>query len=90
MMLKTNTKFFVVKKIKVDFIKPATLFDNLDIITFYTGNSFTSLNLIQTIKKDGADISKIDVQLVWIDGIKKKPIKIPRNIIDRIKSMEIV
>ena len=90
MMLKTNSKFFVVKKIKVDFIKPAKLFDNLDIITFYIGNSFTSLNLIQKIEKDGADISKIDVQLVWIDGIKSKPIKIPRNIIDRFKSMEIV
>ena len=49
MMLKTNSKFFVVKKIKVDFIKPAKLFDNLDIITFYMGNSFTSLNLIQKI-----------------------------------------
>ena len=90
MMLKTNSKFFVVKKIKVDFIKPAKLFDNLDIITFYMGNSFTSLNLIQKIEKDGADISKIDVQLVWIDGIKVKPIKIPRNIIDRFNSMEIV
>ena len=54
------------------------------------GNSFTSLNLIQKIEKDGIDISKIDVQLVWIDGIKKKPIKIPRNIIDRFKSMDIV
>ncbi len=90
MMLKTNSKFFVVKKIKVDFIKPAKLFDNLDIITFYIGNSFTSLNLIQKIEKDGADISQIEVQLVWIDGIKSKPIKIPRNIIDRFKSMEIV
>ena len=89
-MLKKNSKFFVVKKIKVDFIKPAKLFDKLDIITFYIGNSFTSLNLIQKIEKDGADVSKIDVQLVWIDGIKGKPIKIPRNIIDRFKSMEIV
>ena len=81
MMLKTNSKFFVVKKIKVDFIKPAKLFDNLDIITFYTGNSFTSLNLSQKIKKNGVDISKVDVQLVWIDGVKRKPIKIPTNII---------
>ena len=90
MMLKTNSKFFVVKKIKVDFIKPAKLFDNLDIITFYTGNSFTSLNLTQKIEKNGIDISKIDIQLVWIDGEKKKPIKIPRNIIYRFKSMDIV
>ena len=88
-MLKKNSKFFVVKKIKVDFFKPAKLFDNLDIITFYIGNSYTSLNLIQKIEKDGIDISRIDVQLVWIDG-EKKPIKIPRNIIYRFKSMEIV
>ena len=89
-MLKKNSKFFVVKNIKVDFFKPAKLFDNLDIITFYTGNSYTSLNLIQKIEKDGIDISRIDVQLVWIDGEKKKPIKIPRNIIYRFKSMDIV
>tara|TARA_B100000963_G_scaffold337667_1_gene333862 strand:- start:364 stop:777 length:414 start_codon:yes stop_codon:yes gene_type:complete len=89
-MLKKNSKFFVVKNIKVDFFKPAKLFDNLDIITFYTGNSFTSLNLTQKIEKNGIDISKIDIQLVWIDGEKKKPIKIPRNIIYRFKSMDIV
>ena len=89
-MLKKNSKFFVVKNIKVDFFKPAKLFDNLDIITFYTGNSFTSLNLTQKIEKNGIDISKIDVQLVWIDGEKKKPIKIPRNIIYRFKSIDIV
>ena len=89
-MLKKNSKFFVVKKIKVDFFKPAKLFDNLDIITFYTGNSFTSINLTQKIEKNGIDISKIDVQLVWIDGEKQKPIKIPGNIIYRFKSMDIV
>ncbi len=89
-MLKKNSKFFVVKNIKVDFLKPSKLFDNLDIITFYIGNSFTSLNLTQKIEKNGIDISKIDVQLVWIDGEKKKPIKIPRNIIYRFKSMDIV
>ena len=89
-MLKKNSKFFVVKKIKVDFFKPAKLFDNLDIITFYTGNTFTSLNLTQKIEKNGIDISKIEIQLVWIDGEKKKPIKIPRNIIYRFKSMDIV
>ena len=89
-ILKKNTKFFVVKNIKVDFFKPAKLFDNLDIITFYLGNSYTSLNLIHKIEKEGIDISRIDVQLVLIDGEKKKPIKIPRNIIYRFKSMDIV
>ena len=74
-MLKKNSKFFVVKNIKVDFFKPSKLFDNLDIITFYIGNSFTSLNLTQKIEKNGIDISKIDVQLVWIDGEKKNLLK---------------
>ena len=89
-MLKTNSKFFVVKKIKIDFFKPSLLFDNLDIVTFYNGNSFTTLNLIQKIERNGINISLIDVKLVWIDGVKRKPIKIPTNIIYRFKSMDIV
>ena len=51
---------------------------------------FLQLHLLVKIEKNGIDISKIDVQLVWIDGEKKKPIKIPRNIIYRFKSMDIV
>ena len=89
-MLKKNSKFFVVKKIKVDFFKPSRLFDDLNIITFYIGNSFTSLNLTQKIEKNGIYISKVDVQLVWVDGVKRKPTKIPTNIIYRFKSMDIV
>ena len=34
-------------------------------------NLINNLNLIQKIEKDGVDISRIDVQLVWIDGEKK-------------------
>ena len=89
-MLKKNSKFFVVKKIKIDFFKPSLLFDNLDIVTFYNGNSFTTLNLIQKIERNGINISLIDVKLVWIDGVKRKPIKIPTNIIYRFKSMDIL
>tara|TARA_E500000178_G_C16929139_1_gene710888 strand:- start:580 stop:993 length:414 start_codon:yes stop_codon:yes gene_type:complete len=89
-MLKKNSKFFVVKQIKIKFFKPSYLFDKLKVITFFDKNSFTSLNLIQKIQKEGIDISQIHVQLVWIDGKNKKPTKIPADIISRFKSVEVV
>ena len=33
--LQKNSFFFVVKNIKVDFLKPSTLFDNLNVETFF-------------------------------------------------------
>ena len=89
-MLKSNSSFFVIKHIKADFFKPTYLFDKLKVVTFFNGNTFTSINLIQKIKKNSSEICQIFVQLVWIDGKSKKPIKIPSNIISRFKSMEVV
>ncbi len=89
-MLKSNSSFFVIKQIKADFFKPTYLFDKLKVVTFFNGNTFTSINLIQKIKKNSSEICQIVVQLVWIDGKSKKPIKIPSNIISRFKSMEVV
>ncbi len=89
-MLKKNIKFFVVKQIKINFFKPTFLFDKLKVTTFFKSNSFTSLNLIQKVQKKRIDISDIYVQLVWIDGKNKKPSKIPKDIISRFKSMEVV
>ena len=35
-------------------------------------------------------VCDINVKLVWIDGSSKKPVKMPKNIISRFKSSEIV
>ena len=89
-ILKNNSEFFVVKRINANFFKPAFLFDKLKVLTFFNGNSYTSINLIQKIKNANIDIFELSVQLVWINGRDKKPIKIPSDIISRFRSMEVV
>ena len=89
-ILKTNSRFFVVKKINASYFKPTFLFDRLKVVTFFNGNSYTSINLIQKIIKEDIDIFELSVQLVWLKGKDKKPTKIPSNIISRFQSMEVV
>ncbi len=88
--LQKNSFFFVVKNIKVDFLKPSTLFDNLNVETFFVDNSFTSIELLQKLNLKKKLICKINVLLVWIDGGSKKPSKIPNDIISRFKSLSVV
>ena len=89
-ILKSNSRFFVVKKINANFFKPTFLFDRLKVVTFFNGNSYTSINLIQKIIKENIDIFELSVQLVWLKGKDKKPTKIPSNIISRFQSKEVV
>ena len=88
--LKNNSFFFVVKDIYVNFIKPTYLFDKLKVTTSYIDNSYTSLKLNHLITFKNNRVCEINVKLVWIDGSSKKPLKIPKNIISRFRSSEIV
>ena len=88
-MLK-NTFFFVVRQITVKFIKPSFLSDELLVKTYFLKNNKVSLNLKQIILKNGKPICEILVKLVWIDGKLKKPSKIPKNLIARFNSHEVV
>ncbi len=89
-MLKKNSFFFVVKQLKVKFIQPSYLFDQLKINTGLKDNTYTSISLTQKIVNKNISICEIDVQLVWIDGKTNKPSRLPSNIISRFKSMEVV
>ena len=80
----------MVKQLKIEFIKPSYLFDNLLLETFFKGNSKTSIKLVQKLKKIDETICVIDVFLVWINGDISKPSRIPNDIISRFKSMEVV
>ena len=85
-----NSFFFVVKEIKVIFFKPTFLYDQLDIETFFVKNTLASLDLKQQIFKNDIVICEVFVRLVWIDGKSNKPSKIPKNLIARFNSFEIV
>ena len=56
-----NSFFFVVKQIKVDFLKPSTLFDDLNLETFFVGNSYTSIELLQKLNLKKKLICKMNV-----------------------------
>jgi len=88
--LKSNSFFFVVKDLHVNFIKPTYLFDKLKVTTSYVDNSYASLRLSHLITSENNKVCEINVKLVWIDGNSNKPTKIPKNIIPRFKSSEIV
>ena len=47
--LRSNSYFFVVKKISANFLKPSYLFDKICVESYYEGNTFTSISLIQRI-----------------------------------------
>ena len=88
--LKKKSSFFVVKDLHVNFIKPTYLFDRLKVTTSFVNNSYTSLRLNHMITFENKTVCDINVKLVWIDGSSKKPVKMPKNIISRFKSSEIV
>ncbi len=85
-----NSFFFVVREIKVNFLKPTYLFDQLDVKTYFLKNSLASLDLKQLISKKETAICEVSVKLVWINGQSNKPAKIPKNIIARFNSFEVV
>ena len=85
-----NSFFFVVKEIKVSFLKPTFLYDELDVKTFFLKNSQVSVNLKQLILKNDIVICEVFVKLVWINGKSNKPSKISKNIIARFNSFEVV
>ena len=85
-----NSFFFVVKEIKVSFLKPTFLYDQLDVKTFFLKNNLASLDLKQLILKDDIVICEVFVKLVWINAKSNKPSKISKNIIARLNSFEVV
>ena len=85
-----NSFFFVVKEIKVSFLKPTFLYDQLEVNTFFLKNSLASLDLKQLILKDDIVICEVFVKLVWINAKSNKPSKISKNIIARFNSFEVV
>ena len=74
----------VVKSCNIDFNKSAHLEDKLKIDSFVTSFSKTSFTMNQTIYRNKDIIVKSKVHLVFVNE-KNKPIKIPENILKRLK-----
>ena len=89
-LMEKNLFFFVVSELKIKFLEPSFLNDELEIETHFEKNTISSIELLQQIKKNKNVICKVNVKLVWINGITKKPSRIPKNIIARFNSRQVV
>ena len=88
--IKIKEFHFVVKEINVDYKKPAFLFDQLTVETFFKSNGRTYVKLKQVIKNKEEIVCDIDVKLVWLSSECFRPSKLPNDLIPRFKVMEIV
>ena len=89
-LMEKNLFFFVVSELKIKFLEPSFLNDELEIEKHFEKNTISSIELLQQIKKHKNVICKANVKLVWINGISKKPSRIPKNIIARFNSRQVV
>ena len=89
-ILRSNSYFFVLHKLNVNFYMPTYLYDKLNVSTYFVDNTFTSIKLLQRFTKKNEKVCEIFVNLVWVCGDTKKPSKIPVDIISRFQSMEVV
>ena len=74
----------------MEYFKPAFLFDNLIISTFFVRNQMASFHLQHNVLRDKTLLCKIKVKLVWIDAESKLPLRLPSDLISRFKLMEVV
>ena len=88
--IKKKEFHFVVKEIKIDYKKPAFLFDELKVETFFKSSGKTFVDLKQVIKNKDETICDINVKLVWLSSKTFRPSKLPNDLIPRFKVMEIV
>jgi acyl-CoA thioester hydrolase len=57
---------FAVRSMQLDFLAAAHIDDLLDVTTEVASTTSARLNLIQTIRRDGAEITRAEVQVVAI------------------------
>ena len=85
-----NSFFFVVREIKVKYLLPSFLNEKLFVETFFMKNSLSSITLVQHVLKKKKIICEIKVELVWLNKKFGKPSRIPKNIIARFNSFQVV
>mgnify|MGYP001210110203 FL=1 len=78
-LLKENKIFIIVKSCNINFIKPAKLEDELEIISYTKTVTKTSFIMHQSILKDNEMISDAEVHLVIVNE-HGKPTKFPDSL----------
>ncbi len=64
--------FFVVRAMEVDFRRPATMDDSLDIETFIAAIGGASIDMTQAVVRNGETLVSAKVKVVCVEGGKAK------------------
>ncbi|MCX8506890.1 MAG: YbgC/FadM family acyl-CoA thioesterase [Alphaproteobacteria bacterium] len=76
-----QSNFLVVRRIDIDYLKPARLYDLVTITSYVNKLGGSSLDLRQEISANGHLLARANIILVWIDG-QFRPQRLPQHVRD--------
>ena len=75
----TEPAAFVVRKLTIDYFKPARIDEVLDVVTSCAGLTTATLTLVQEIRRDGLLLTKAEVLVVLVSATGR-PMRLPARV----------
>ena len=75
---------FVVRSLRLDYLKPALLDDLLDVTAQIKDTGRSRLNLLQSVRRDGEVLTEAEVHLVCVSLEGFKPVSVPEALRNRL------
>jgi len=85
-LMKEFGSVFVVRSLKLDYLKPALLDDMLDVTAQIKDIGRSRLSLLQTVLRGGELLTEAEVHLVCVSLESFKPVSVPAVLRDKLKS----
>ena len=76
-LMKELGVMFVVRKLELNYLKPALLDDMLTVTTQIKEIGRSRVNVLQTVQRDGEILSEAEVHLVCVSATEFKPVSVP-------------
>ncbi|MDD4962551.1 MAG: tol-pal system-associated acyl-CoA thioesterase [Gallionella sp.] len=76
-LMTTFGMLFVVRSLKLEYLKPAVLDDLLEVTAQVKEMGRSRLSLLQTIRRDGVLLTEAEVHLVCVDKEIFRPVRVP-------------
>ncbi len=79
-MKREDGLIFVVRRVKMDYLRPARLDDVVSVVTEAVDMSAATVSLRQDFATGGAVLARLDIQLACIRGADGRPWRIPARV----------
>ncbi|HQR04826.1 MAG TPA: tol-pal system-associated acyl-CoA thioesterase [Rhodocyclaceae bacterium] len=85
-LMADSSVVFAVRSLRAEYLLPARLDDELNVLTALESMGRAQLAFAQSIRCDGAILFEAGVRIACLDSRKMKPAPIPKDILEKIKS----